>query len=214
NLRTLANTYGFVLAATDWQGFAQGDVGTVLGFINDLSGFRKLSERLHQGILNQLYLARLMKSPSGFVSNPAFQEAGTPLIDTSEVFWYGISQGGIEGGVVMALTQENTRGVLGVPAANYSTLLHRSRDFDIYFSFLRGAYPEAVERNLTLPLIQQLWDKSEPNGWYHHTIPGDLPGTPAHKVLVHMSTSDDEVSNLGTEIMVRSMGMPQVSPVV
>src|SRR5262245_8223834 len=97
NLRTLANTYGFVLAATDWQGFAQGDVGTVLGFINDLSGFRKLSERLHQGILNQLYLARLMKSPSGFVSNPAFQESGTPLIDTSEVFWYGISQGGIEG---------------------------------------------------------------------------------------------------------------------
>ena len=214
NLRTLANTYGFVMAATDWQGFAQGDVGTVLGFINDLSNFRKLSERLHQGILNQLYLARLLKSPSGFASHPAFQVAGTPLIDTSDVFWYGISQGGIEGGVVMALAQDATRGVLGVPAANYSTLLHRSRDFELYFNFLRGAYPDGVERNLTLPLIQQLWDKSEPNGWYHHTVPGDIPGTPPHKVLVHMSTGDDEVSNLGTQIMVRSMGMPQVSPVV
>ncbi len=214
NLRTLANTYGFVLAATDWQGFATTDVGTILGFITDLSGFPKLSERLHQGILNQLYLARLLKSPAGFASHAAFQENGTPLIDTSDVYYYGISQGGIEGGVVMALAQDATRGVLGVPAANYSTLLHRSVDFELYFNFLRAAYPEGVERGLTLPLIQQLWDKSEPNGWYHHTIPGSLPNTPPHKVLVHMATSDAEVTNLGTTIMVRSMGVAQVGPVV
>jgi hypothetical protein len=212
--RTLANTYGFVFGAVDWQGFSDADLGTVVNFIGDLSGFNKLSERLHQGVLNQLLMARLMKSPSGLVSDPAFQEAGQPLIDTSDVFWYGISQGGIEGGVVMALSQDATRGVLGVPAANYSTLLHRSRDFDLYFQLLRGNYTDAIPRNLTLSLIQQLWDKSEPNGWYHHTIPGSLPNTPPHKVLVHMATSDDEVANLGTEIMVRSMGMPQVSPVV
>jgi len=212
--RTLANTYGFVMAAVDWQGFSNADLPTVFGFIGNLSGFPKLSERLHQGVLNQLLLARLMKSPSGLVSDPAFQEAGQPLIDTSDVFWYGISQGGIEGGVVMALSQDATRGVLGVPAANYSTLLHRSRDFDPYFAVLRSGYLDAVTRNLTLPLIQQLWDKSEPNGWYHHTIPGTVPNTPPHKVLVHMATTDDEVANLGTEIMVRSMGMPQVSPVV
>src|SRR5262249_17229151 len=88
NLRTLANTYGFVMAATDWQGFASADLPTVLGFIGELSGFRKLSERLHQGILNQLVLARLLKSPSGFASHPAFIYGGTPVIDTSDVFWY------------------------------------------------------------------------------------------------------------------------------
>lgn len=214
NLRTLANTYGFVIAATDWQGFSNADVPTVLDFIGELSGFNKLSERLHQGILNQLVLARLLKSPSGFVSDPAFVYGGTPIIDTSDVFYYGNSQGGIEGGPVMALCQDCTRGVLGVAAANYSTLLHRSRDFDPFFALLRGGYPDDVQRNLTLPLIQQLWDKSEPNGWYHHAIPGDLPSTPAHKVLVYMASSDDEVSNLGTEIMVRSMGMPQVAPPV
>lgn len=213
--RTLANNYGFVMAATDWQGFSSADTATVLGFIGDLSGFPKLSERLHQGVLNQLLLGRLMKSPSGFASHPAFQEASQPLIDTSDVFWYGISQGGIEGGVVMALSQDATRGVLGVPAANYSTLLHRSRDFEVYFQFLRNGYPDAVARVLTLSLIQQLWDKSEPNGWYHHTLPGSLPDTPPHKVLVHMATSDDEVANLGTEIMVRSMGgVRLVSPPV
>jgi hypothetical protein len=66
---------------------------------------------------------------------------------------------------------------------------------------------------ITYPLIQQLWDKSEPNGWYHHTVSDPLPGTPAHKVLVHMATSDDEVSTVATEIMVRSMGIPQLTPV-
>jgi hypothetical protein len=214
NLRTLANTYGFVMAATDWQGFANPDLGTIFGLIGDLSGFRKLPERSLQGVLNQLVLARLMKSPSGFVTDPAFIYGGTPIIDTSEVYYYGNSQGGIMGGIVMALSQEATRGVLGVPAANYSTLLHRSRDFDTYFLLLKANYPDDVQRNLTLPLIQQLWDRGEPNGWYHHTIPGDLPATPAHKVLIHMASSDDEVSNLGTEIMARSMGVPQVSPVV
>jgi hypothetical protein len=213
NLRTLANTYGFVLGATDWQGFSEADLGVVLSFLGDLSGFPKLSERLHQGVLNQLVLARLMGSPAGFASHPAFRIGDVPLIDTSAVYWYGISQGGIEGGVVMALAQDVTRGVLGVPAANYSTLLHRSQDFAPFFALLRGSYPDPVARTLLLGLIQQLWDRSEPNGWYHHTLPGTLPNTPAHKVLVHMARSDAEVANLGTQIMVRSMGMPQLFPV-
>jgi hypothetical protein len=35
-----------------------------------------------------------------------------------------------------------------------------------------------------------------------------------HKVLVHMATNDDEVSNVATEIMVRTMGIPQLTPVI
>jgi hypothetical protein len=213
NLRTLADTYGFVLGATDWQGFSENDVPTVLGFLGDLSGFSKLSERLHQGVLNQLVLARLMRSPAGFASHPAFRIGDVPLIDTTAVYWYGISQGGIEGGVVMALSQDITRGVLGVPAANYSTLLYRSVDFAPFFALLKVAYPDPVARSLLLGLIQQLWDRSEPNGWYHHTVAGTLPDTPPHRILVHMAHSDAEVANLGTEIMVRSTGIPQLFPV-
>jgi hypothetical protein len=143
-------------------------------------------------------------------AHPAF--LGT--INPTEVFYYGNSQGGILGGSVMALTQGTTRGVLGVPAANFSTLLQRSIDFEPFFFVLRLSYSADLDRMLIYPLLQQLWDRSEPNGWYHHTIPGTLPNTPAHEILVHMATSDDEVANLGTEIMVRSLGIPQVAPVV
>lgn len=214
NLRTLANTYGFVIGATDWQGFAEEDLPTIVGFIPDLSGFPKLAERLHQGVLNQLVMGRLMLAPNGLRSHPAFQQSGVPLIGGDEVYYYGNSQGGIEGGVVMALSQDATRGVLGVAAANYSLLLQRSRDFEPFFAIMRPSYPDPIARTLAGALIQQLWDRSEPSGWYHHTIPGTVPNTPPHDVLVHMATSDDEVSNLATEIMVRSMGMPQVAPVV
>src|SRR5579871_2955787 len=219
NLRNLAQNHGFVIAATDWQGFAAPDVATILGFIGDLSNFRKLPERLHQGILNQLVLARLLGSPSGLAASPAFQfDDGTghmvSVIDPTEVYYYGNSQGGIEGGVVMGIAQEVTRGVLGVAAANYSTLLQRSVDFSSFFVLLRAAYPDDLNRALAYPLLQQLWDRAEPNGYDHHTVTNPLPNTPAHKVLVNMSTGDAEVSNLGTEIMVRSMGIPQVAPPV
>jgi hypothetical protein len=210
HLRTLADTYGFVVVATDWQGMSSADMSTIISFIPDISGFPTLPERLHQGILNQLVLGHLLGAPNGLAADPAF--LGT--IDPSEVFYYGNSQGGILGGSVMALTQETTRGVLGVPAANFSTLLQRSIDFNPFFFVLRQSYSSDLDRILLYPLLQQLWDRSEPNGWYHHTLPGTLPNTPPHKILVHMATSDDEVANIATEIMVRTLGIPQVSPVV
>jgi hypothetical protein len=214
HLRTLAQTYGFVVAATDWQGMANEDILNIFTITSDLTNFRQLSERLHQGILNTLVLAHLMGAADGLASDPNFIYGGVPVIDTSEVFYYGNSQGGILGGSFMALSTEVTRGVLGVPAANFSTLLQRSRDFDPYFTLIRGAYPNDLNRALTYPLIQQLWDKAEPNGWYHHTLSNPLTDTPAHKILVHMATNDDEVSNVATEIMVRTMGIAQLTPVV
>ena len=215
NLRTLAQTYGFVIVATDWQGMSSADTTNIVNNITpNLTNFRQLSERLHQGILNQLVLAHLLGAANGLSADPNFIYSGVPVIDPSEVFYYGNSQGGIFGGTVMALSTEVTRGVLGVPAANFSTLLQRSRDFEPYFILIRAAYPNDLNRMLTYPIIQQLWDKAEPNGWYHHTVSDPLPATPVHKVLVHMATNDDEVSNVATEIMVRSMGIPQLTPVV
>src|SRR5207247_2087814 len=81
-------------------------------------------------VVDQLFLARLLIHPAGFASNPAFQDAfGAPVIDTSHVFYDGNSQGGILGGLVMEFAQEITRGVLGVPAITFSTLVTRSSYF-------------------------------------------------------------------------------------
>jgi len=217
-LSELAAAYNFVIAAVDMQGMSDPDlVPSVLPLVTNLSLFHRIPERLHQGILNHLLLGRLLNDPiNGFGSHPAFQlgQGGASVIDSSQVYYSGGSQGGIFGGVVMGVTQEFERGFLAVPAANYSTLLQRSVDFVPFFTILNAAYSKPLDRILAYPLIQQLWDRAEPQGYLPHILPGTLSNPPfPHEVLIHMATYDCEVSNLATEIMVRTLGVPQLEPV-
>ena len=109
-------------------------------------------------------------------------------MDQSRLFYDGNSQGGIMGGALTALAPDFDRAVLGVPGMNYSTLLRRSVDFDLYaHGNIEGAdtplglydyYPNELERPLLLSLIQLLWDRAEANGYAHHMTSDPLPGTP------------------------------------
>ena len=129
--RDLADQYGFVICATDEIGMSGGDVSnTAANILPDLSNFPQLADRLQQGLLNELFLSRLMIHPDGFTSDPAFHRDGTlgtpSVIDTSQNYYIGASQGGIMGGALTALAPDFTRSVLNVPAMNYSVLLPRS----------------------------------------------------------------------------------------
>jgi hypothetical protein len=217
SLSELANGFGFVIGGVDMQGMSNPDLPAIVELIGDYSKFHRIPERLHQGFLNHLLFARLMRDPvAGLGTHPAFQFGDPPvsIIDSTEVYYSGGSQGGIFGGAIMGIAEEFTRGFLAVPAANYSTLLHRSIDFDPYLQLTRGNYPDRLDEQLIIALAQQLWDRAEPQGYLPHIIPGTLSDPPVpHKVLIHMATYDSEVSNLGTEIEVRSLGIPQLTPV-
>jgi hypothetical protein len=166
-------------------------------------------------MLNQLMLARLMIHPNGLNSHSAFQDNGmNPVIDTSDVFFDGNSQGGIFGGTIMGIAQDITRGVLGVPAMNYSTLLTRSTDFAAYAAILYPSYPNELQRPLLLALIEMLWDRSEPNGYARHIMNDPLPGTPPHYVMLHEAHGDHQVANIGTQIEARTIGASVHSPTV
>jgi hypothetical protein len=217
-LSQVAQLYDFVIAAVDMQGMSDQDVGpAVIPLTQDVSLFHYIPERLHQGFLNHLLLGRLLGDPvNGFNSDPAFKFGPSQIgiIDTTEVYYSGGSQGGIFGVAIMSIAEDFKRGFVAVPAANYSTLLHRSVDFNPYLALQRSSYPDRLDEELLLALIQQLWDRAEPQGYMNHLISGDLSTPPVpHKVLIHMATYDCEVSNVGTEIMVRSLGVPQLRPV-
>ncbi len=217
SLSTLANGFGFVIAGVDMQGMSDADVGAgILPAIADYSLFHNIPERLHQGFLNHLLLGRLLLDPVlGFNSHPAFSfgTPPTPIIDTTEVYYSGGSQGGIFGGAIMAIAEDFKRGFLAVPGSNYSTLLHRSIDFNPFLAASRASYPNRLDEQLILATNQQLWDRAEPHGYLNHILDGSLSNPPVpHKVLMHMATYDSEVSNVSTEIMVRALGVPQVTP--
>jgi hypothetical protein len=208
NVEDMGNEHNFVFCATKWIGMSDEDVLTAISILQDLSKFPALTDRLQQSMLDQLYLARLMIHANGFVSDPAFQDSvGGAVLDTSDVFYDGNSQGGIFGGTVMAIAQDITRGVLGVPGVNYSLLLTRSTDFAQYALILNPSYPNQLTRPLLLALIQMLWDRSDPNGYAHHITSDPYANTPVHKVLIHEAFGDHQVANVATEVEARTLGL-------
>jgi hypothetical protein len=215
-IQALASEHDIALCATDWIGLAQEDIPNAIAILGDLSHFSSLADRSQQGMLNFLYLGRAMINPAGFSTNPAFQYNGQSLIDTSRLYYDGGSQGGIMGGSLTAVSPDFTHASLGVPGMNYSTLLQRSVDFDEFAPILYNAYPNEIERQLILSMIQLLWDRAEANGYAHHMTDNPLPNTPAHKVLLDMAYGDHQVTNWATEVEARTIGaqirLPSLDP--
>jgi hypothetical protein len=214
NVRSMANEYNFVFCATDWAGFAGEDIPNVVAAINELSKFNTVADRMQQGYLNQLFLGRAMIHPQGLSSNDAFRKNGQSLIDTSHLYFDGNSQGAIMGGGLTAVAPDFERAVLGVPGMNYSTLLQRSVDFDLYAGLLNPAYPSVIDDQLLFATIQLLWDRGEANGYAQHMTSQPLPNTPAHNVLLHVGFGDHQVSDTTAEVEARTIGAYGLRPVL
>jgi hypothetical protein len=235
--KTMANDHAMVYCATDWTGMATADVPNAVVALNDLSRFPLLTDRVQQGELNFLYLARLMVHPHGFTANAAFQwPDGKPFLDTRQPFYDGNSQGGIFGGTVCAVSVDVRHCALGVPGMDYSILLPRSSDYVAtkpltafdptqvdptdplsardqigYSSLFDNAYPDQSQRMVILDLIQMLWDRSDPDGYATH-MTGGLPNTPAHQVLLQVAYGDHQVANITAEDEARTIGAHGAEP--
>jgi hypothetical protein len=233
----LANMNNTVWCAVSWAGFSDEDVGpSAIPSLSDVSNFPKLTDRMLQGFVNFVYLGRaLLKADEtgGLNDNAAFRidpdgaggsEPESPVIDTDNLYYEGISQGAIMGGALTALEPDLTQSVLNVTGMNYSTLLSRSTDSDPYFETpgigLYANYPNQAERQLIFALMQQLWDRGEANGYAHHMtddpLPNTLPSGESHNVLLQAAVGDFQVSNLTAEIEARTIGasvhMPALDP--
>lgn len=202
----MGNVYGLMYCAADWFGFATGDIVNVLGTLADLSSFPVVPDGSTQGMLNQLFLARLLVHPQGFAADPNFQVAGQAVFDRREVFYDGNSQGGILGGVVVAASKDINRGVLGVIGMNYSTLLSRSTDFATYSIPLYLAYADDLDRPAVFALMQMLWDRSENDGFAAHITDNSAMTGPGNALLLHPAIGDHQVSMWTAEVMARTVG--------
>ncbi len=197
----LAREGKLIFFACDWSGMASADNNGIAAMIVDMSDFPVLVDGLHQGMLEGLLLARAMRER--FAGMDFTQKHGIK-IDKKRLVYTGISQGGIYGGTLMALSQDITRGHLGVPGQNYATLLHRSVDFQPFFAVMMGTYGNAIDRAILLTAGQSLWDMVDPSSHYVHLKTKPHNGTPKHEVLLASATGDYQVALLTNEITVRS----------
>jgi hypothetical protein len=209
NVKDMANEHDIVFCATYWAGMSEEDLGTAASVLKDTSGMPEIADRLQQGMLNFLYLGRLMIHPQGLASNAAF----SGLLDTSRLYYDGNSQGGIMGGALTPFAPDFTRAVLGVPAMNYSVLLPRSADWNDYSKLFYPEHPNQLERPLVLDLLQLMWDRGEADGYAQHMTTHPLPGTPAHEVLMQPAVGDFQVSTFQAEVEARTIGAFTRDPV-
>jgi hypothetical protein len=195
------------VCGTDEIGMSTDDLPNLAVILADLSKFDQQADRMQQGLLNQQFLGRMLNSPTGFVTAPAFQNAtGAPLIDVGNTVFVGNSQGGILGGAASALSNEWSRVVLGVPGINYSLLLPRSSDWPEFQLVFDTAYTDPVDRVLALQLIQLLWDRGENDGYVQHLTTDPYPGIEAKQVLLVQAFGDHQVANVSTEVLARTIG--------
>ena len=218
-IRDMADRLGFAILATNMQGMDQ-EAQAVWGDVLLMEGgrFPTLKELAFQGVVNQLVQQRMVKTSLAESAETLLHREGGELAwDPTTVWYYGNSQGGSVGTVVMALSLDVERGVLGVPGSGYPLLLHRSVDFDPFAALLGLTYPSADAVPAFLATLGTGWDNFDPLTFAPYLTTDPLPGTPAHQVLFHVAKEDREVVNEASFISARAAGavlmVPAVRPV-
>jgi hypothetical protein len=215
-----ANQANLAMFALDWKGFAFDDQPYIVQTLvnGELSMFRAVPERMHQGFLNFLLAMRtLSREAEGggdtLLNQRLQEECGGAEIDGSRRYYFGGSQGGILGASIMAISTDVERGVLAVPGQPYNILLNRSVNFDQFSGIVYPRYNwNALEMQMNLALLQGVWDRAEPSGYSKYIRDDLLPNTPPHEVLLQVSVGDKQVTDLGAHIMARAIGAVNLAP--
>lgn len=212
--------------ATDWLGLARPDTVFATSALSDIAAFPAVADRLEQGIIDQLVLARALVHPLGFRNHPAFKACPYPgngvacvfpdqsTLDDSGVVFEGDSLGGIMGVAATAISADWTKAALGVAGMGFSTMIDRSVAFAPLRGSFESAYPDPVDRQLVLGLVQMLWDSAEASGYAAHLTDHPLPGTPEHHVLVNVAFGDPVVPTVTAWQLARTAAIPVRQPVV
>jgi hypothetical protein len=130
-----------------------------------------------------------------------------PITDGKELYYFGVSMGGIEGVTFMGINPDITRGVLNVPGAEWTLLMYRSADFDSLKGLLSATFTDSLDAQVAIAATQSEWDYTDPATFAPHVIQAPLTGVPVKHLLLQMSIGDAEVTNLSTELLARTIGV-------
>jgi len=205
-VQALADNLGMAVIATKWRGLTTDDLAAAVDVANDFGTFHHLTEKMIQGLANAAALPRLLRTQ--FAQAEFFQapDGSGSLLDTERIYYFGISLGGIQGANLMANSQELDYGVLHASGAIWSTMLERSSNWPTFELQMEYGVPAPEDRQLLYAISQLHWDAVDPI-----THVADLQ---APSILWQESVGDEQVPNMTTEALVRSVGAPLITPAV
>ncbi len=211
--RRILNPHCMVEVATDWIGLSSRDIGIVGQDVQNFNRLVHLTDRLQQAHLNFIALARM--ALKRLPKEEQLKLNGKNLIDGKEIYYLGISNGGIQGGTLMALSPDILRGTLNVGGAAWALLMSRSANFQPLAVIMKVYYPNPVDRQLLIALLQSYFDYIDPITYAPYLL--KKPETfkvPPKKILIQEGLGDAQVPNLATRLWARTLGLDGIAPMI
>ncbi len=209
----------FISGATDFRGLSTPDINppqgdpVIIDLFADMDNFAALPDRLRQGMLNTLVLGHMMKQ-GHFNAHSAFQTPGGEDVfpgPAEEMYYFGGSLGGIMGTMYSALTSDADKLNVDVPAINFSLMLQRATPFSALMPVFESLVnDDFMQQALILGMIHELWVRGEPAGYMSLLRNRLAAETPEIDLLITVAWLDQQVTNLGSELIPRTLGVPQV----
>jgi hypothetical protein len=195
----LANRAGAIVIATTWRGLTYTDLPTAIAVGNDFGRIPELTNKLAQGVANTASLSAWLRE-GGLADDPELM--GLP--DRGQLSYYGISLGSIEGAVFLSQQTAITHAVLHVGGSAWSTMLERSSNWPQFELLVSNSVPDPKDRQLLYAASQLFWDEGDPASFVD-----ELAG---RSLLWQEAIEDDQVPNLTTELLARSVGATLLDP--
>ena len=208
----VAEAAGMVMFATSWRGMSSDDYNAVtLMMAQDPSDFDIIPDGLTQGHLEAMLMARLMQG--AMVGDAALSLNDQPLIDPTQLRYYGVSLGSVLGGAQVAMSPDIDRAVMQISGMAFSTILTRSSAFSAFLLLLGAKYDDPADISLIVPLAQMLWDPVESSGWADQLVDGAaVGGRDDRRFLFQVGIGDDTVTSIGGAVYARTVGAGLITP--
>jgi hypothetical protein len=211
-LQRVADEQCVVLIAGDFIGLTKRNIASTAIAINDVNKARGITEKLMQSVVNFMALHRVART--ALLNDDLFKVGGKVVIDPTQIWYFGASLGGIMGGALMSYDPAIERGVLGVPGCNWTMCFERSFAWPPLRVALQGAYEGFVKDQEVIALLGMAFDRIDPVTTAAGLVTAPVTGVPAKKILVYATRADSLVTNLATDMLVRTMGIPVMTPSV
>ena len=202
----------FIGIGIDFWGMSYKDLDVLGGmlFPHNLKNGHTIPERILQSAINFATLGYLVQGD--LAKAPELQKDGKSLVDPSEVFYLGGSQGGILGGTVMAIAPQVKHGGLVVGGGVYSLMVWRNVTWPEIEGIWNIYQRDPVERELLFAIYQSQYDLADPSIYADHLWRDPFDGNPQKRILLLEAYGDSQVPNISTEMMARTYGIPMSAP--
>jgi hypothetical protein len=211
-IHEMADELGMVVLAVDWWGMSGEDVVQVAQTLQaEPREVLRFGDRVHQAMVNQLAVSFAARGP--LLEAAEVQREGVAVYDPAQLYFMGLSQGHILGGVYLSLSPHVERGVLGVGGASFTLMMSRAKPFEPFLLVLGVHLKTPLDVQKWTALAQTGFDRFDPLTYAPWVREGGFPDTPARReVLLQIGVGDTQVPNLASHLHGRALGVPLLAP--